>query len=357
MKKLFCIVLSILLLLSLAGCPANDAQQTDPTENPTLGSTETTPSTGTTTVPTTIPDEPETVELVTAYECGGGSLLGIYAEKYRMEFAYADDYKSGTVKLTINDVTADGTFTCDENYNINKIEVQEDGATILLECTFDDAHRLTSAKSTVLEDGKEPDVRHESANRYDEAGRSVYTKQVVPGEMASITETQYNDQGKILRQTMTTEVYMEGNAGYTAIVSYEYDENGYTTGVTATDGNGTQTIALAVTHEVKGDEVHYTYSLQGIKMMAVVEKNGKVIRQETYNGDTVVSVVEIRYDDQGRLIHQTQTTSQPNYSFTSTSTYTYSQSGRLIERTQTRSDDSVPVYQRTEFTIVTLPEA
>lgn len=351
MKRLFSCLLYVCLLLSLTACGAPAATTTQAPAVPTTlpaSSPATQPSVPATS-PTTQPTA-KTVELVASYEMGEGMLLGNQAlYGYRMSFTYDAGYRSGTVVLDLDGQIANGSFTCDENYNINRIQFLEEGAQVIFEITFDDAHRKLSARSYVVENGV-TDVRYEETFRYDAQGRTVYAKRDYAGEMSQLTETEYNEAGLVTRQSTVT---TDGTASHSSIVVSEYNEKNILSAMHYYDGQGQLMMTLPFTHTPDGENTRCTADMDGAKMVMLVNPQGKAIRTEMHNADGIYNWLESEFDLQGRLVLQKQWSVYTGSVVTTA--YTYTADNRLISQINT-VEDGMTIVQWTEFITVEIAQ-
>ena len=343
MRYILAILLTFSLLLSLAACgkPA-------PT---TLGGQADTPTKAPTIAPTTQP-APETVELVLTYENEEGTLLGNHVGAWRMDFTYGSDHRGGTVVLTLPDETVNGSFTCDEHYNINSITFQTEGATISFLMTFDHAHRLTSATSSVTENGA-TQMRYGLKYMYDDAGRTLYQEQHHVGQMLSITATEYRANGQVLRQTNIVQPEMEGASPTTMVTSYQYDSADHLQAIDYCDAEGNLYQSLTFAHSKEGENDCYTTTMGGESMVMVFNPQGKLIRQDSYSGEALTNRNELEYDAKGNVLRQTSWASYSNA--TVVKVYTYTDSGRLASYSQIL-DGETYLQQRTTFETMEIPQ-
>ena len=325
MKKVFATLLTLCLLLCLAACGEPAA---------------------TTAAPTTEADT--SVELVTAYECDNSTSMGAFS----MGFAYESDYRSGSMTMLKEDEEAPGTFTCDENYNINHMEIQldlvDDQYTLLvIDCTFDDAHRLLSAK-VLIRSGEKEELRYSAEYAYDSQGHRTKSKIEVPGMYTSEAIVEYREDGQVLRQ-ITTVQSGSAVAANTSVVAYEYDENGHMKSIKMYDENDQLLQELPATYEVKEDGTYYTLAEGNNKIVMVVNDKGQAVRQETYTAGELMVRIASTYDDAGRLIRSEQWSAYNDT--TIVNSYAYSADGRLQEqKTEENGEEKVAV--RTTFQTV-----
>lgn len=329
MKRFFATLLALLMLLSLAACGEPDAT--------------------TTAAPTT--EANKSVELVTAYETDNSTSMGAFS----MGFAYENDYRSGTMTMLKDDQEAPGTFTCDENYNINHMQIQLDEVDnqytlLVIDCTFDDAHRLLSAK-VLLRNGEEETVRYSAEYAYDSQGHKTKTQIEVPDMYTSITTTEYREDGQVLRQSNTVKA-SHAQAASTSVVAYEYDETGRMKSINMYDENDQLLQQIPATYEIKEDGTYYTLEEGSNKIIMVVNDKGQAFRQETYSGGELMVSITTTYDDAGRLIRMEQRISQTDT--TIIQTYSYTAGGRLQEQKMTQ-DGVETVALRVTFQTVEIP--
>jgi hypothetical protein len=334
MKKLFALLLALVMLLSLAACGEPDESKAVNNEKP-----------GTPT-PTTQPDNK--VELVTSYEGGGNSV-----DAFRLDFTYDNTYRAGTVTMTANDESVSGTFTCDENYNINHIDVDfselEGGnAHFYINCTFDDAHRLLTAKMELKSDNGERLI-YAGEYAYDDQDHTTYQRTERPGQLIYISKSTYNEAGQILRQETTT----ENSASYTSVTCYSYDAEGFMTSLWMEDGQGNLIEKMDFTRETVGDKIHYTCETGSNKLVIVQNKDHQLLLQERYSAGTLVIRIELEYNDAGQLIKQSQDTVPTNQSITNE--YAYTASGRLASHTQKTTGQEAHIVSKTTFMTVEIP--
>lgn len=343
MRYILAFLLTISLLLSLTACgkpaPTTPGGQADtPTQAPTVA-------------PTTQPS-PVTVDLVLSYENEEGTLLGNHVGAWRMDFTYEADHRSGTVVLTMPDETANGSFTCDENYNINAITFLEEEATVSFVMTFDDAHRLTSATSSVTEAGQ-TQLRYGAKYMYDDAGRTLYQEQHYVGQMLQITATEYRPDGKVLRQTMIVQPEMEGASPTTMVTAYRYDSADHLQAIEYCDAEGNVIQNLAFTHSMEGENDCYTTTMGSESLVMVFDPQGKLIRQDSYSGEELINRNEMEYDAKGNVLRQTSWVSYSDA--TVVKVYTYTDSGRLASYSQIL-DGETYLQQRTTFETMEIPQ-
>lgn len=324
MKRIFAAILALCMLLSLAACGEPDA---------------------TTAAPTT--EANKSVELVTAFETDSGTSMGAFS----MAFAYDDNYRSGTMTMLKDDQEAPGTFTCDENYNINHMEInleEVDGQYTLLviDCTFDDAHRLLSAQ-VKLRQGEEESLRYSAEYRYDSEGRKVYSKVHLADTYMSASTIEYREDGQVSKQT--TEYQVGGNPAQVTVVGYTYDELGYIKSMYAQDDAGNAQMEMLATFEIEKDGVRYTLEQDGNKLVLLMNDQKKIVLQESYQNDELINKIQSQYDDAGRLLRLEQWSAIGDMAVVIT--YAYSADGRLLEHKQTNNGEESFV-QRTTFQTV-----
>jgi hypothetical protein len=334
MKKLFALLLALVMLLSLAACGEPDESKSVNNEKP-----------GTPT-PTTQPDNK--VELVTSYEGGGNSV-----DAFRLDFTYDNTYRAGTVTMTANDESVSGTFTCDENYNINHIDVDfselEGGnAHFYINCTFDDAHRLLTAKMEIKSDDEQR-LLYTAEYAYDDQGHTTYQRTEHPGQLIYISKSTYNEAGQILRQETTT----ENSSSYTSVTCYSYDEDGFMTSLWMEDEQGNLIEKMDFTRSTTGDETLYTAETGATKLVIVQNKDRQLLRQESYSAGELVLRVEQEYNEAGQLIKQRQDIIPNNQSITNE--YAYTASGRLASHTQKTTGQEARIVSKTTFMTVEIP--
>ncbi len=331
MKKLFALLLALCLLLTFAAC--GEPEESKAPNNDKPGATKPNPS----------------VELVTAYETESSSTLG----SFRMDFTYDETYRSGTAVLTKDGEDISGTFTCDENYNINHMDftVDEEGEVnhFLIDCTFDDAHRLLTAK-VLLRGEKHEVLRYSAEYKYDSEGRNVYSKLYLTDTYMSTTTVEYREDGQILKQT--TELQVGGNPAQVSVVSYTYDEQGYIKSMAMSGGEGTLPLEYPATYEVKEDGVHYTMERDTSTLCLVVDENGKIILQDSYGAGELISSIKTEYNEAGQVIRMEQRFPQSNT--TTVVTYSYTPGGRMQEQKQT-ANGAETIIQRTTFQTAEIP--
>lgn len=338
MKKLFALMMALMMLLTLAACGEPEATKNPNNEKP-----------GTPT-PTTQPDNK--VELVTSYEGGGNSV-----DAFRLDFTYDNTYRAGTVTMTANDESVSGTFTCDENYNINHIDVDfselEGGnAHFYINCTFDDAHRLLTAKMELKSDNGERLI-YAGEYAYDDRGHTTYQRTEYPGRLITINKTTYNEAGQPLRQETTTDSTAAGGSTYTSVACYSYDAEGFMTSLWMEDGQGNLIEKMDFTRETVGDKIHYTCETGSNKLVIVQNKDHQLLLQERYSAGTLVIRIELEYNDAGQLIKQSQDTVPTNQSVTTE--YTYTAGGRLESQIQSSTDLGTRIMSKTTFMTVEIP--
>lgn len=331
MKKLFALLLALVMLLSLAACGEPDESKAVNNEKP-----------GTTTLPDT------TVELVTAYETEGNTFAA-----FRLEFTYDGTYRTGTVTMSAEDESFPGTFTCDENYNINHIEIdfseeEGDNARFFIDCTFDDAHRLLTAKMEIKSDDEQR-LLYTAEYAYDDQGHTTYQRTERPGQLIYISKSTYNEAGQILRQETTT----ENSSSYTSVTCYSYDEDGFMTSLWMEDEQGNLIEKMDFTRSTTGDETLYTAETGATKLVIVQNKDRQLLRQESYSAGELVLRFEQEYNEAGQLIKQRQDIIPNNQSITNE--YAYTASGRLASHTQKATGQEAHIVSKTTFMTVEIP--
>lgn len=338
MRKLLALILSLAMILTLAAC-SGDPIDTNPTDDPT----------GTTTSdPTNLPDKPETVDLVTAYETENGLVLG---GAYRMDFVYGSDYRSGTVTLSSesNENTLEGTFTCDENYNINSIEIHEDDTVANFVMTFNSDHQLLSVEINSTTDG-ETTLLYSAKYAYNDRGNSTYSERFVPGLLHYISETEYDAQNRILRQKSTTGYYVDDALQTTSSSNtYEYTENGALKAISSYDDQNQLVGSVEFTAVPEGENFRCTAEMDGSKMVMVMTPQGKSLLTEMYNGTELYNKIETTVDEQGRIHTQTQWSIYSDA--TTVTTYDYAANGRLSSCIM-ETNGVETIVERTTFTTV-----
>lgn len=355
MKRVFAFLFSLCLLLSLAACgePAATTQGNGPATTTTGGESDPVPTT--TVTPTTVPNAPKTVDLVTAYETEDGTLMGQHMADYRMDFVYADDYRSGTVTLSskTEGATLQGTFTCDEHYNINAMQFHEDDTVASFVMIFDDQHRLLSAESSLTADGK-TELRYKALHTYDDLGNCTYSQTYMADMYQLITENTYDSRGRLVYQKVANTFYSgETESTTTSASAYEYDENGAIKAIENHDADGQLLLRVEFTVEPEGENHRCTAELNGSKIVFVVNSQGKTVLTEMYNADGLYNRIENILDDHGRLVTQTQWSIYTES--TTVTNYTYTADGRQVTHTCTVNGQE-SVMAHTTFQTVEIPE-
>ncbi len=339
MKRVFAILLAMSLFLTLAACGKRD----------TAGDKTTTVAPTTTTVAPATTQANTRVDLVTAYETDTSASMGSFS----MHFTYESDYRGGTMVMKKDGQEAPGTFTCDENYNINHMQidlekVEAENTILVIDCTFDDAHRILSANLQLK--GTEKDLfLFRAEYGYDTEGRKVYSKVAVSDKYVTITSIEYREDGQVLRQR--TELQING-ATTINVIGYEYDEEGRIQAMVGYDLDGTPLGQIPATHEVKEDGIHYTIEADSTKTVLVVNDKAQIVLQESYSGDELISRIKTEFDDAGRAVRLEQWVAYTNA--TTVITYVYTADGRLQESKQVTGEQEI-VAQRTTFQTMEIP--
>lgn len=324
MKRIFSLLL--VLMFALCGCHRPDGDPTQTTTTQTV----------------------QEVALVTAYYNNQTNVMGAVD----MTFTYGETYRDGTVTLNRGKETYTGTFTCDENYNINSIRVPVDEITTLqITCSFDDQHRLLSAEIW-MEDSDERNRVYHAQYAYDSAGRMTYT--MLETEMTKTTlQRTYNEKGWLLRVIQTVESGFTGTGSATSITGYEYDHEGHIQATVTYDERGKLLNKVEFTYTVQSDRIRYEQiqyeSIQTFTTQRIIETDlqGNIILQEFSNGKEVFSRAETEYDQAGRIIRQTHI--MMNTARIET-TYEYTPDGRLAQQKTVTNDKETVI--RTTFQTV-----
>lgn len=328
MRRAFALVLALGLLFSLAACG-----EPEPTGTKKPGTT------------TTQPDP--SVNLVTAYETDNSICLG----KFAMAFTYNSDCRGGTAVVRADGKEHPGTFTCDENYNINHMQFaltdDDEKSELVINCVFDDAHRLLSAKVT-MKSGDQEELRYRTQHVYDSQGRNTENNVEVPGRYTTSSKREYRQDGQVLRQTITNQSHPSASA-MTTVMAYEYDENGHMKSIQVFDESGELVQELPATYEVKNDGIHYTLEQGSDKIIMVVDEKGQVILQENYSNGQLTVRMTTEFDEAGRVLRTERQLLQVDT--TIVITYVYTADGRLQEQ-KTTENGTVTTMNRTTFETV-----
>lgn len=312
MKKAFALVLALTLLLSLTAC--GEPEQTSAPD---------------------ATNEAEDVQLVTSYTSDSDVVSVILDSAYTMDFSYNADYTGGTVELTYGSESLQGSFTCDENYNINSIRLQKEIYELRLDMTFDSSHRLLTA-TVETTDGTSSELFYTTSREYDAAGR-VITNAVEDyrRSLSLLTKMEYDDAGRLLRQSSTA-------LGNTTIMEYIYGWDGYMTEmrISSVNAGGEEKLqdALFAQYVVKNNRICYrlqeTPDAGDADMIYLeVDMQGHFLLQEQHSGGELISRIEQTYDENGRLIRtRIETVLSADTVTEIIYTYTYTVDGRPAEQ-------------------------
>ena len=306
MKKLLCLLLTALLLLSLAGCKTASQDPENPgTSEESTGSTET----GTETADTTESSQNQQEEIPATkivYLCteeaftdsyGGSLTVRTYDEKGNL---LTQDYKSNSGDDAFNEA-----YTYDESGNVLTYKSYDkySGLTKETTYTYNDAGQLVSQLFTSKEDA------------FSHTEKSDFT---------------YREDGLLIKKVAT----YPADPGNAVHLIYSYDDNGNLIKeewINVNDGVQTPHSWKAWTYDEKGNKLSETDN-RGFKTEWTYDDRGNMLSEEQYNdrGDYWKGVT-YTYDKQNRVLTESFTKGAPS-AISEAFIYEYDNDGHEIAR-------------------------
>lgn len=322
MKKLLCVLLAMLMLLSLAACADNVPDETEGEK------------------------EPEKLQLVTEYRTKGGVLSQNFGGELTLEFSYNEDYSAGNVALRGGEELAAGRFTCDKDHNITGITLTVDGYQLQMDMTYDSHGRLLTTHIRASNDQEERTV-YFTERRFDSKGRVVYNEQKIEAQsFHTVVETTYDNRGFVTEQ-VTTQTFNETTNR--SRITYVFDDQGALSAIETYDADDNLVMRMPFTCEETTDGILCTYTEGAQSMKLLLDDKGHMLQQEVYSNDSLSMKMVSTYDKAGRC---TSTETQNlALGYTHRTEYAFLADGRQVSVRQYNGEELISFSETTYATV------